>query len=61
LPQPKLFENVVRFVEMLFVEALEIAKVVGVEGFALEGLDHFGDARALFAHGGTIRRGAVRG
>jgi hypothetical protein len=34
---------------------------VGVEGFALEGLDHFGDARALFAHGGTIRRGAVRG
>jgi hypothetical protein len=45
----------VRFVKKLLIEALEIAEVVGVQFATVQGLDHPGDARALFTHADYFR------
>ena len=50
LAEPEFLKDVVRFVEELAIEALEIAEVMRVEISPVQRLDHLGDARALFAH-----------
>ena len=54
LTKPEFLQDIVRFVEELFVEAFEIAKVMRIKALAFQRLDHFGDARAFLAHAGSI-------
>jgi hypothetical protein len=61
LTKPEFLENIMSFVEELFVKTLKITEIVGIEGLALQGLDHLGDPSAFLAHCGSIRRSGVRG
>ena len=48
--QPKLFQDIVRFVKQTQVKALEVTEVVRVELFSAARFDQGGDLRAFFAH-----------
>src|SRR5271154_6001765 len=53
--EPQIFQHIVRLVEKLAVEAVEIAEVMRVEFVSLEGFDHRGDAGAFVTHGGMLK------
>lgn len=48
--QPKFFQNIVRFVELLSVEAIEVAEIVCAEFATLKGRDALSDFSAFFTH-----------
>jgi hypothetical protein len=56
--KPQIFENVVRLVKKLAVEAIEIAAVMRVEISPAKLFDHRGDAFALAAHGFRVKSNA---
>lgn len=55
--QPKFLQNIVRLVEQLPVEAIEVTQVVGVEFLPLERFNPSRDVSALFAHAGSLKSG----
>ena len=57
--QPQIFEHVMCLVKKLAVEAIEIAKIMGVEFLSPEGFDHRGDADALVTHGFRLKPDAL--
>lgn len=55
--QPKLLQNIVRLVEQLSVETIEVTKIVGVEFLSLERFNPSRDVSALLAHEGSLKSG----
>src|SRR5260221_6668684 len=49
--EPQILQHIVRLVEKLAVETVEIAEVMRIQCLSLKGFDHGGDAGALVAHG----------
>src|SRR4051812_1890098 len=61
LPEPKFFEDIVRFIKKLLIETGKITEVMRVLALALAALDQRGNLRAFFTHGPNIKRAGESG
>lgn len=52
--QPEFFQDIMRFIKLLPVEAIEVAEIVRAEFATLKGRDALGDFPALLAHAAIL-------